>query len=164
MTQKIYNVLFICTGNSARSIMAEALLNRVGKGRFQAFSAGSQPIGQVNPLAINLLQSLDYDTSSLRSKSWTEFAVPDAPYLDFVFTVCDKAAGETCPVWPGHPTHAHWGIDDPVKCVGTAEQQQKAFYDAYLLLNRRISLFCSLSIDKLDALAIKHEVDAIGNS
>jgi arsenate reductase len=162
VTQKIYNVLFICTGNSARSIMAEAILNRLGNGRFQAFSAGSQPVGQVNPFATELLQSLKYDTSNLRSKNWVEFSVPNAPYLDFVFTVCDKAAGETCPVWSGYPTHAHWGIDDPSQCLGSNQQRQKAFYNAYLLLERRISIFCNLPIDKLDAIAIKHQIDDIG--
>jgi arsenate reductase len=162
MTQKIYNVLFICTANSARSIIAQALLNQIGKGKFQAFSAGSQPSGQVNPFAIELLQSLHCDTSTLQSKSWDTFALPDAPSLDFVFAVCDKTAGERCPVWSGHPISADWGVADPTKCTGTDEEKRKAFYNTYLLLNRRISLFCSLPIDKLDAIVIKQEVNYIG--
>ncbi|MCK9397821.1 MAG: arsenate reductase ArsC [Methylobacter sp.] len=162
MTQKSYNVLFICTWNSARSIMAEAILNEMGKGRFRAFSAGSAPLGEVNPLAIQLLQSLNYDTVGLRSKHWNEFIAHDAPLFDFIFTVCDKTAGEPCPVWPGQPMQAQWGVDDPVRFFRSAEQQQKAFFTTYLLLKRRISLFCSLPIDKLDAMAIKRHIDDIG--
>ncbi|MCF7965597.1 MAG: arsenate reductase ArsC [Methylobacter tundripaludum] len=162
MTQKSYNVLFICTWNSARSIMAEAILNQMGNGYFRAFSAGSHPIGEVNPLSIHLLQSLNYDTVGLRSKHWDEFISDGAPHFDFVFTVCDKTAGEPCPDWPGQPMPAQWGVEDPVRFFRSVEQQQKAFFITYLLLKRRISLFCSLPIDKLDAITIKRHIDDIG--
>jgi arsenite-transporting ATPase len=162
MSEKVYNVLFICTLNSARSIIAEAILNRIGKGRFRAYSAGSHPLGQVNPYVINLLQSLDYPTAYLRSKDWHEFTAVDAPQLDFVFTVCDKAAGEPCPVWAGQPMRAHWGVEDPARWQATDAQRQKAFFDVYCLLKRRIDLFCSLPMDKLDAMAIKRRLDDIG--
>lgn len=142
--------------------MAEAILNQMGNGWFRAFSAGSHPIGQVNPLAIQLLQSLNYDTVGLRSKHWDEFIAHGAPLFDFIFTVCDKAAGEPCPVWPGQPMQAQWGVEDPVMYFRTVEEKQKAFFTTYLLLKRRLSLFCSLPIDKLDAMTIKRHIDDIG--
>ena len=162
MSEKIYNVLFLCTGNSARSILAEAILNKVGEGRFRSFSAGSHPAGQVNPLAIELLKRNHMPTEGLRSKSWDEFAGPDSPRLDFVFTVCDNAAGEVCPVWPGQPMTAHWGLEDPAAVEGSVEAKQHAFSQALLILHRRISLFASLPIAKLDGMALKHELDEIG--
>jgi len=162
MNEKIFNVLFLCTGNSARSILAEAILNGIGKGRFRAFSAGSHPAGKVNPYAIELLQQQSLGTSELRSKNWDEFAAAGAPHLDFVFTVCDNAAGELCPVWPDKPMTAHWGIADPAAVEGSDEAKRNAFAQAFILLQRRISLFASLPLDKLDALAIKREVDQIG--
>jgi protein-tyrosine-phosphatase len=158
----VYNVLFICTGNSARSIMAEAILNRAGKGRFRAFSAGSNPKGEVNPHAAAFLRSLGYDLGSFRSKGWDEFAVPAAPEMDFIFTVCDEAAGETCPVWPGHPASAHWGIPDPAKATGTPAEVQLAFDDAYRMLERRIDVFLSLPLDKLDRASLHRHLDDIG--
>ena len=160
MNDRVYNVLFLCTGNSARSIIAEAILNRIGGGRFRAYSAGSQPKGAVNPHAIQLLQRLGFDTSTLRSKSWTEFARPGAPPLDFVFTVCDNAAGETCPVWPGQPMTAHWSIPDPAGAEGTAIAA--AFNDTYRLLNQRIGLFTALSIAALDKLTLQRKLREIG--
>jgi len=158
------NVLFLCTGNSARSILAEVLLNVRGQGRFRAFSAGSHPTGQVNPYAIDLLQRNGFPTAGLRSKSWTEFATPDAPPLHFVFTVCDSAAGEVCPVWPGQPMTAHWGIEDPAAACGSEEEIRRAFFRAYQQLERRISLFLALPIEKLDRLALQERLDAIGRS
>jgi protein-tyrosine-phosphatase len=157
-----YNVLFLCTGNSARSIIAEAILNRAGLGRFRAFSAGSHPKGRVHPYALDLLRQLNYDVSGARSKSWAEFEAADAPRLDFVFTVCDDAAAETCPVWPGQPMTAHWGIPDPAAVQGTTEKVERAFRDAFFILDRRISLFLSLPLASLDRLALKREVDKIG--
>ena len=157
-----FNVLFLCTGNSARSIMAEALLNHTGKGRFHAFSAGSHPAGQVNPLAIEQLQHAGLPVEGLRSKSWDEFATPGAPSLDFVFTVCDNAAGEICPVWPGQPMTAHWGIEDPASVEGDEDARRRAFALAFTQLNRRISLFTSLPLDKLDSIALKKTLDDIG--
>ena len=142
--------------------MAEAILNQMGNGYFRAFSAGSHPIGQVNPLAIQLLQSLNYDTVGLRSKHWDEFIAHGAPRFDFIFTVCDKAADEPCPVWPGQPMQAQWGVEDPVRFFRTVEEKQKAFFTTYLLLKRRLSLFCSLPIDKLDAMTIKRHIDDMG--
>ena len=162
MSDKIYNVLFLCTGNSARSIMGEAILNEIGKGRFRAFSAGSHPAGQVNPLAIELLQRNHMSTEGLRSKSWDEFATPDSPHLDFVFTVCDNAAGEVCPIWPGQPMTAHWGVEDPAAVEGSTEAMQRAFSQVFMLLHRRISLFASLPIAKLEGMALKRELDQIG--
>lgn len=162
MAENVYNILFVCTWNSARSIIAEAILNRIGEGRFRAYSAGSQPLDQVNPHALALLQSLDYPTERLRSKDWQEFAATDAPPLDFVFTVCDKAAGEPCPVWAGQPIRAHWDVEDPARWYATDAQRQKAFFDVYCLLKRRIELFCSLPMDQLDAMAIKRRLDGIG--
>ncbi|MDW5415575.1 arsenate reductase ArsC [Iodobacter sp. CM08] len=160
---KIYNVLFICTGNSARSQIAEAVLNHVGKGRFQAYSAGSQPAGSVNPLAIEALQHVGISTEKLRSKSWQEFSAADAPQMDFVFTLCDSAAGEACPVWPGHPTLAHWGVAAP-GTGGNETIQHKVFHDTLLILKRRIDLFTALPVEKLDALALKLQVSEIGQS
>ena len=162
MSERVFNVLFLCTGNSARSILAEAILNSTGKGRFRAFSAGSHPAGKVNPFAIELLRKQNLGTSGLRSKNWDEFAEAGAPHLDFVFTVCDNAAGEVCPIWPGKPMTAHWGIEDPAAVTGSDAEKRKAFSAAFILLQRRISLFTSLPLAKLDAFAIKREVDQIG--
>ena len=159
-----YNVLFLCTGNSARSIIAEAILNRAGRGRFKAFSAGSQPKGKINPRTLDLLRKFNYDVSTLRSKSWTEFAKPGAPDLDFVFTVCDNAAGESCPLWPGQPITAHWGIPDPAAASGTQAEIALAFKDAYRMLNRRIDLFLALPIEKLDRLVLTTRLREIGRS
>jgi arsenate reductase len=159
-----YNVLFLCTGNSARSIIAEAILNRAGRGRFKAFSAGSQPKGKINPRTLDLLRKFNYDVSTLRSKSWTEFAKPGAPDLDFVFTVCDNAAGESCPLWPGQPITAHWGIPDPVAASGTQAEIALAFKDAYRMLNRRIDLLLALPIEKLDRLVLTTRLKEIGRS
>lgn len=157
-----YNVLFLCTGNSARSIMAEAILNQKGRGRFTAYSAGSHPSGAVRPEAIRQLAGAHLPTTGLHSKSWDEFAKPGAPPLDFVFTVCDNAAHEACPVWPGQPMTAHWGIPDPGAVQGTAEERAKAFRDAFFLVDRRISLFLSLPMSSLDRLSLKQELDNIG--
>jgi protein-tyrosine-phosphatase len=157
-----HNVLFLCTGNSARSILAEAILNKAGVGKFCAYSAGSQPKGQVNPHALQLLESLGYDTSGFRSKSWDEFAKPDAPKFDFVFTVCDSAAAEACPVWPGHPMTAHWGIADPADTKGTPAEVAMAFTEAYRLLNQRIGAFTSLPTQSLDQLSLKARLREIG--
>lgn len=162
MPKDIYNVLFLCTGNSARSIMAECLLSRLGKGRFNAYSAGSAPKGSVHPLALVLLERQNFKTVNLRSKSWDEFARPDAPRLDFVFTVCDNAAKETCPVWPGQPMTAHWGIPDPAAVEGRASERQLAFADALRMLNNRISIFVSLPLASLDKLSLQKRLDAIG--
>jgi arsenate reductase (thioredoxin) len=155
-----YNVLFICTGNSARSIMAEAILGREGKGRFKAYSAGSHPAGQVNPHAASLLANLGYDVSTFRSKSWDEFSGADAPEMDFIFTVCDDAAGEACPVWAGHPVTAHWGVPDPAAVEGTPAGVQLAFDDAYRMLERRIGLFVNLP--HLDDVSLHHRLHDIG--
>jgi len=157
-----YNVLFLCTGNSARSILAEAILNQKGKPNFTAYSAGSHPAGRVNPGALQILETAKLPTTGLRSKSWDEFAEPTAPKMDFVFTVCDNAANETCPVWPGQPVTAHWGIPDPVAVAGTPEQIERAFRDAYVTLERRIGLFLSLPFSSVDQLALKKSVDQIG--
>jgi arsenate reductase len=157
-----YNVLFLCTGNSARSIMAETIMNHKGSPRFTAFSAGSHPSGSVRPEALRQLESAHISTAGLRSKSWDEFARPAAPKLDFVFTVCDNAAREVCPIWPGQPMTAHWGVPDPAAVQGTPEQIAKAFRDAFFLLDRRISLFLCLPLDAIDSLAIKKEIDSIG--
>ena len=158
-----YNVLFLCTGNSARSIMAEAILKRKGVPKFSAHSAGSHPKGQVHPAALKQLQDARLPVAGLRSKSWEEFAKPGAPKLDFVFTVCDNAAKEVCPVWPGQPMTAHWGVPDPAAVVGSPEQIARAFRDAYIMLERRISLFVCLPLKSLDSLAIKKEIDRIGH-
>jgi arsenate reductase len=159
-----YNVLFLCTGNSARSILAEAILNHKGKGRFTAYSAGSHPSGQPRPEALHQLESAGMSVEGLRSKSWDEFSAPGAPKLDFVFTVCDNAANEQCPYWPGQPMTAHWGIPDPAAVQGTPEVIAKAFRDAFMTLDRRIGLFLALPLATIDQLAIKHEIDAIGRS
>ena len=162
MADQPYNVLFLCTGNSARSIMAEAILNKLGAGKFCAYSAGSQPKGQVHPETIRLLQSLGYETSGFRSKSWTEYAKPDAPALDFAFTVCDNAAGETCPVWPGQPMTAHWGIPDPAEATGSPAEIALAFKDAYRMLHQRIGLFTALPLRSLDRLSLQAKLMDIG--
>jgi len=159
-----YTVLFLCTGNSARSIMAEAILNQRGKGRFTAYSAGSHPSGQPRPEALRQIESAGMPTTGLRSKSWDEFAAPGAPKMDFVFTVCDNAANEQCPYWPGRPMTAHWGIPDPAAVKGTPEEITRAFRDAFVVLDRRIGLFLSLPLSTLDQLAIKREVENIGRS
>jgi len=162
MSDRILNVLFLCTGNSARSIMAEAILNSLGSDRFRAYSAGSHPVGSVNPFAINWLTKNHYGTDKLRSKSWDEFAVPDAPVMDFVLTVCDNAAGEVCPIWPGQPFSAHWGVEDPASVEGTTEEKEKAFSNVFMILNRRISLFTSLPMASLDRISLHREVKNIG--
>lgn len=162
MDAPVYNVLFLCTGNSARSIMAESILNRLGGGRFRAYSAGSQPTGKVNPLALNLLRKTNFDVSKLRSKSWDEFATPEAPPLDFVFTVCDDAANEVCPIWPGQPMTAHWGLPDPAKAQGTHAEKAFAFDDCFRMLNQRISILVNLPIQTLSKLSLQKHLDEIG--
>jgi arsenate reductase len=162
MSDRPFNTLFLCTGNSARSIIAEAILHKVGAGRFHAYSAGSQPKGRVNPHTITLLQGLGYDTSGFRSKSWNEFAKPGAPALDFVFTVCDNAAGEACPVWPGQPMTAHWGVPDPAEAKGTPAEIALAFKDAYRMLHQRIGVFTALPIRSLDQLSLQMRLKEIG--
>ena len=164
MTSRPFNVLFLCTGNSARSIMAESILNLQGLGRFQAYSAGSQPAGQVHPYALELLQRNHYPLHNLRSKNWDEFAAADAPRMDFVLTVCDNAKAELCPVWPGQPMSAHWGVPDPVAAEGDEITRRKAFSDAFLVLNRRISLLANLAFDKLSRLSLQTELDRIGQA
>jgi arsenate reductase len=164
MADKTFNVLFLCTGNSARSILAETLLNAMGKGRFKAFSAGSHATGKVNPLALELIAKNRLSTEGLRSKNWDEFAVAGAPEMQFVFTVCDQAAGEVCPVWPGQPMSAHWGVDDPAAVTGSDEDKRKAFFRAYSQLANRISIFLNLPLDKLDRLALQKKLDEIGNT
>jgi protein-tyrosine-phosphatase len=159
-----YNVLFLCTGNSARSVMAEAILNKLGAGKFRAYSAGSQPKGQVHSQTIALLQSLGFDTSGYRSKSWSEFAKPGAPPLDFVFTVCDNAASETCPVWPGQPMTAHWGVPDPAAATGTPAEIALAFRDAYRMLHQRIGIFTALPLRSLDQLSLQKKLTEIGRT
>ena len=162
MATGTYRVLFLCTGNSARSILAETILNRLGLGRFQAFSAGSTPTGQVHPYALDLLRQLGHPTEDLRSKDWNEFAQPGSPELDFVFTVCDKAAGEVCPVWPGQPLSAHWGLPDPAAEEGNEAERRLAFADTYRMLKNRIEAFVSLPVASLDRLSLQKELDAIG--
>ena len=164
MSERIYNVLFLCTGNSARSILAEAILRKDGRGRFRAFSAGSQPKGAVNPFAIRVLKKLDYPTNDLRSKSWEEFAASDAPAMDFVFTVCDNAAGESCPVWPGQPMTAHWGIGDPAEVEGTDIEKEAAFVTAFRYLQNRIGTFTSLPLVSIDRLTLGARLREIGRS
>ncbi|HEY2115335.1 MAG TPA: arsenate reductase ArsC [Candidatus Angelobacter sp.] len=159
----IYNVLFLCTGNSARSIMAEAIMNQKGRPNFAAYSAGSHPKGEVHPAALRQLESARLPTEGHRSKNWDEFAKPGAPRFDFVFTVCDNAAAEVCPVWPGQPMTAHWGVPDPAAVEGNEEQIQRAFHNTFLMLDRRISLFLCLPLGSLDSLAIKREIDKIGH-
>ena len=163
MADRPFNALFLCTGNSARSIIAEAILNKLGQGKFRAYSAGSQPKGQVNPNTIQLLRGLGYDTSSFRSKSWSEFAKPGAPPLDFVFTVCDNAAGEACPVWPGQPMTAHWGVPDPAEARGSEAAIALAFKDAYRMLFQRIGIFTALPIRGLDKLSLQNKLREIGH-
>jgi arsenate reductase len=162
MSERVYNVLFLCTGNSARSILAEAILRKDGRGNFRAFSAGSQPKGAINPFAIRVLRSLDYPTDDLRSKSWEEFAAPDASAMDFVFTVCDNAAGESCPVWPGQPMSAHWGIEDPAEVDGTDIEKEAAFVAAFRYLKNRIAIFTSLPLKSIDRLALGTKLREIG--
>lgn len=162
MLERVYNVLFLCTGNSARSILAEAMLNKDGQGRFRAFSAGSQPKGQPHPLALQTLQESDYPTEGLRSKSWDEFAAPGAPVMDFVFTVCDNAAGETCPYWPGQPVTAHWGIEDPAAVEGSEIERKRAFVTAQRYLKNRIAAFVALPLGSLDQVALSSRVREIG--
>ena len=164
MADRVYNVLFLCTGNSARSILAEAILNRRGKGRFKAFSAGSHPKGAVHPLALALLERKGLSTEGLRSKAWDEFARPGAPKLNFVFTVCDNAAGEVCPIWPGQPMTAHWGQPDPAAVEGTDLDKTSAFREAFRMLERRIEMFTSLPIASLDQLSLGNKVREIGKS
>ena len=162
MSERTWNVLFVCTGNSARSIMAESLMNHLGKSRFRAWSAGSFPKGEVNPNALKALTDMRLPVDGLRSKSWDEFAGPDAPALDLVFTVCDRAAGEVCPIWPGQPMTAHWGMPDPAEATGTPEQVERQFKDAVITLKRRIELLLALPVSALDRLALKRELDRIG--
>jgi arsenate reductase len=164
VNEPLYNVLFLCTGNSARSILAESVLNHLGRGRFKAFSAGSHPTGAVNPLALEALTRMELPVAGLRSKSWDEFAAPGAPPLHFVFTVCDKAAGETCPLWLGQPVTAHWGVEDPAAAAGSDEARQAAFRTALQVLSRRIELFLNLPLEKLDGLALEARLAAIGKS
>lgn len=164
MADKSYNVLFLCTHNSARSILGEAILNRLGGQRFRAFSAGSFPKGRVNPLAIELLRSLGYPTGALRSKSWDEFAAPGAPEMDIIITVCDQAAGETCPIWPGHPVTAHWGLADPSAAAGGDDDRRRAFRQTYYALEHRLRTLLSLPAEKLDRLALKRRLDEIGQA
>jgi protein-tyrosine-phosphatase len=161
MADPVYNVLFLCTANSARSILAECILNREGHGRFRAFSAGSQPKGPVHPYAVALLKKMNHATAGLRSKSWDEFAAPGTPPLDFVFTVCDNAANEVCPIWPGQPMTAHWGVPDPAAADGTEAERHLAFADAYRMLNNRISIFANLPLRSLDRLSLQKHLDEI---
>ncbi len=162
MPEHVFNVLFLCTGNTARSILAEAILNKDGRGRFRGYSAGSQPKGTINPVALHLLQRLEYPTDGLRSKSWQEFAKPGAPVMDFVFTVCDNAAGEACPVWPGRPMTAHWGIEDPAAVEGSDAEKEAAFIEAHRLLKNRIGAFINLPLKSIDALVLGPKLRAIG--
>lgn len=164
MSKGHYNVLFLCTGNSARSILAESILNRMGSGKFHAYSAGSQPKGEVHPEALDLLRRFNYVTDDLRSKNWEEFALDGAPSLDFVFTVCDNAAGEVCPVWPGQPMTAHWGIEDPAAVTASTEKQKQAFKTAYFQLERRLQIFINLPIISLDKLTLQSRLDSIGQT
>jgi arsenate reductase len=162
MSEMSYNILVLCTGNSARSIMAEALINTMGGGRFHAYSAGSFPTGKVNPFAIEQVAALGYPINDLRSKNWDEFAQPGAPQMDFIITVCDRAAGETCPVWPGQPISAHWGFEDPAAVEGDDEAKRRAFARIFRQIMTRVRIFVSLPLDKLDKIAIKREMDHIG--
>lgn len=164
MNDKVFNVLFLCTGNSARSILAESLLNGLGKGRFKAFSAGSHPAGKVNPFAIEFLVKAGLPSEGFRSKSWDEFAAPDAPAMDYVLTVCDQAAGEQCPFWPGQPMSAHWGVPDPAAVEGTDDEKRRAFKDAATTLRKRIELFTSLPTSTLDRMSLKARLDDIGKT
>jgi arsenate reductase len=162
VADRLYNVLFLCTGNTARSILAEAILQKEGAGKFRAFSAGSQPKGTVNPFSLKTLKAYGYPTEGFRSKSWDEFAIPGAPQMDFVFTVCDNAAGETCPIWPGHPMTAHWGIDDPASVAGTDIDKERAFASAFRAMRNRIQAFVALPIASLDRLSLRAKLTGIG--
>mgnify|MGYP000412554448 CR=1 FL=1 len=162
MSERVYNALFLCTGNSARSILAEAILNREGKGRFQAYSAGSNPAGKVHPYSLDLLKSMDHPIENLRSKNWDEFSAADATKLDFVFTVCDNAAGETCPVWPGQPMTAHCGIPDPAAVTGSEAEKRAAFTEAYRMMFNRISLFLALPLESIDKMSLQNRLKDIG--
>ena len=164
MSDGHYNVLFLCTGNSARSILAESIMNRLGGGKFTAYSAGSQPKGEVHPMALDLLKRFNYVTDDLRSKDWNEFAAEGAPPLDFVFTVCDNAAGEVCPIWPGQPMTAHWGIEDPAAITSSEERQEQAFKTAYFQLERRLQIFANLPLASLDKLTLQNRLDSIGST
>ncbi len=164
MTDRVFNVLFLCTGNSARSILAESILQKDGAGRFRAFSAGSQPKGEVNPLALQTLRELNYPAEGFRSKGWEEFSAPDAPAMDFIFTVCDSAAGEACPIWPGHPMTAHWGIEDPAAVEGMEIEKLGAFAGAFRHLKNRISLFIALPLKSLDEIALSARLREIGRT
>lgn len=164
MTEKVYNILVLCTGNSARSIMAEGLINTMGHGRFKAYSAGSYPNGQVNPYALERLAAINYDITTCRSKSWNEFALATAPKMDFVITVCDNAAGEVCPVWPGHPVTAHWGFEDPAAVTGDDANKRRAFEKIFHQIMNRVQLFVNLPLKTLDAKSIQREVEAIGRT
>jgi arsenate reductase len=161
---RVYNVLFLCTGNSAWSILAESILQKDGGGRFRAFSAGSQPKGEVNPVALRVLESMNYPIDGLRSKSWAEFAAPDAPVMDFVFTVCDNAAGESCPIWPGQPMTAHWGVEDPAAIEGSDIQRETAFVSAFRFMKNRIAAFTALPLGSIDAMVLGTKLRDIGNS
>jgi protein-tyrosine-phosphatase len=164
MSHRPFNVLFLCTHNSARSIIAECIVNRVGVGKFRGYSAGSQPSGRIHPLALALLQRLNYDTKGLRSKSWQEFTTPEAPKLDFVFTVCDNAANEVCPVWPGQPMSAHWGVPDPSLATGSEAERAYTFADTHRMLNQRIGIFVNLPLRSLDTLSLQRRLDEIGRA
>ena len=164
MSEKVFNVLFLCTGNSARSIFAEVLVNHWGEGKFQGFSAGSHPTGRVNPMALDLLIRLGFPTGNLRSKDWNEYAAPGAPLMDFVFTVCDKAAAEVCPIWPGQPMTAHWGVADPADVEGDEKERMMAFRQAFSVLENRIKVFVNLPFDKLQGLKLQRRLDEIGRS
>ena len=164
MAEKVYNALFLCTGNSARSVMAESILNSLGQGRFRAFSAGSFPTGKINPFTIELLESKKFPVDDLRSKSWDEFARPGAPEMDFIFTVCDQAAGETCPVWPGHPATAHWGFEDPAHFTGPDDAKRRFFEKIFQEISARIRLFLALPLDRIDRMSLLNELRAIGES
>lgn len=163
MSEKTYNVLFLCTGNSARSILAESILRKLGAGKFNAFSAGSQPKGAVNPYALTTLEACGFPVHGLRSKSWKEFSLPQSPTMDFIFTVCDNAAGEACPIWPGHPMTAHWGVEDPAAEDGSEIDKQRAFATAFRHLKNRIELFCAIPLHRLDRLALKNRLREIGD-
>lgn len=163
MSDNLYNVLFLCTGNSARSILAESILRKLGAGKFNAYSAGSQPKGTLNPHALTTLEACDFPTEGLRSKSWEEFSLPDSPSMDFIFTVCDNAAGEACPIWPGHPMTAHWGIEDPAAENGSDIEKQRAFASAFLHLRNRIELFCAIPLHRLGKLALQKRLREIGD-
>ena len=164
MSDRVYNVLFLCSGNSARSIFAETILNELGGGRFRAYSAGSQPAGAVHPLTLDVLKRLGMDTESARSKSWDEFAAPGAPEMDFIFTVCDSAAGEACPSWPGQPMTAHWGVPDPVLVEGSPAERHFAFAETFRVLRRRIELFVNLPLQKIDRLSLRQQLNEIGTN